>query len=282
MMLHFGKVQPEIITSAFTQGFIKADRGMLGSPLLNNDFECIGLVMGANGMDCNNKGPIYFETLANSKSKNTTVYQLLSGGSTTVEQVDGMKLVPCIEIVHLTNPLNLNKIIKASNLIKSSSMISNNKIVTYRAGQLIELLPGFETEGNTFEARIQDCDYESKTVLQKSANLSSVNTIQTNEKIIKSNLQKYNLSNDVVEFFIYPSIVTENNTISIFYNSEISSPVSISLFDYNGKELEILYKRETNKIINEKMILNSNLSSGIYILKLNNQRKLFTSKIIKL
>ena len=282
MMLHFGKVQPEIITSAFTQGFIKADRGMLGSPLLNNDFECIGLVMGANGMDCNNKGPIYFETLANSKSKNTTVYQLLSGGSTTVEQVDGMKLVPCIEIVHLTNPLNLNKIIKASNLIKSSSMISNNKIVTYRAGQLIELLPGFEAEGNTFEARIQDCDYESKTVLQKSANLSSVNTIQTNEKIIKSNLQKYNLSNDVVEFFIYPSIVTENNTISIFYNSEISSPVSISLFDYNGKELEILYKRETNKIINEKMILNSNLSSGIYILKLNNQRKLFTSKIIKL
>ena len=58
MMLHFGKVQPEIKTSAFTQGFIKADRGMLGSPLLNNDFECIGLVMMANGQDCNKRGPL--------------------------------------------------------------------------------------------------------------------------------------------------------------------------------------------------------------------------------
>ena len=252
---------------------------MLGSPLLNNDFECIGLVMGANGMDCNNKGPIYFETLANSKAKNTSVYQLLTGGNTTVDHVDGMKLVPCYFELTINANVTSNIIKKASYKISSNSKIDANKNVLFRSGVYIDLLPGFETEGNTFEARIQDCDYESKNILLKSVSIFNGQSTESNSK------EKINFKTiieiDKEDFLTYPTILEEDNSISVYYYTEEISDISIHLIDFNGKVLETLYKGQVQITLNKKFVLNSNIASGIYIVRLENKEKVFTSKIIK-
>ena len=258
---------------------------MLGSPLLNNDFECIGLVMGANGMDCNNKGPIYFETLANSKAKNTTVYQLLSGGSTTVDQVDGMKLVPCKENKVEFGQTSVNLTVKANNKITSSSKILFGRNVLYRAGNLVELIDGFEASGDMFEARIQPCDFESKTVLLKSAffKIEAFNNYNydSSQSAFNSKIEQTSNHSLVEEYYTFPTIIGEDNMVTIIYQSSCNNSISLSLIDISGKTVEIYYKNKSNSLFKETLLLKSNLSKGIYFLKLTNGESEFTSKIIK-
>ena len=277
----------QIKTSSLTEGYLQPQRGMLGSPLLNIDFEWIDLTMGANGLNCNNRRPIYFEPLANSKLKNTSVYQLLAAGS-SAGQVEGMKWVPCLENQDITSSTIINKTRKANNRITSSSEILPNKNVLYRAGVLVELIDGFEASGDIFEARIEPCDYESKTVLLKSSKVVdniSKNSYSFNESRVGARNEKQLNPTEIEtteEFYSYPTIIGDDNILTITYSSYKVKNVSISLFDFNGKIIAEVYKNNVEKILNEKIQISPNISTGLYVLKLSNGEHFYTSKIIKL
>jgi len=90
----------------------------------------------------------------------------------------------------------------------------------------------------------------------------------------------HEIKKDQGSFTFYPN--PSHSSITCNYNLEKSSRVTLKLFDLNGKMKMILLDEKGNAGMNTREVNIEELSSGIYLLRLETEDYISTSKLVKL
>lgn len=157
-------------------------------------------------------------------------------------------------------------IFKAAETIISTDTINASHTVTYEAGQLITLLPGFEAKaGATFTAKIADCS--TNLVAPEIAN--NRNSIATKSDASTTKL------------LVYPNPFSTQTTIEFTITK--AGPIQIQLMDLTGRALQtVVPKSHFEAGIHQADLQNNQLQPGIYFIQLTNADKQLIHKIIVL
>ena len=75
---------------------------------------------------------------------------------------------------------------------------------------------------------------------------------------------------------IYPNPVSQ--TLNIQYNFKNNSKVRLEIFDVIGQQV---YSRMMDNSENKTTVNTSNFMSGVYVVKLGNEKEQFVSKFVK-
>lgn len=162
---------------------------------------------------------------------------------------------PCFEELDIINPVSVSHNYQASSVIYASSIIQPNLLVDYRAGNEVQLLPGFYVTGQykgIFHAYIGRCE----------GNDSSFGKYSTQSLIKKDNA-----------FENYSDVVIYPNPASTFFkiNTGKEKLISWELYDMSGK---LILKG------NSKEVDIQNVLRGNYLLKVNLEQKAILKTII--
>jgi len=141
----------------------------------------------------------------------------------------------------------------ASEHIIANNTIENYATATYKAGQSIDLIPGFQTKsGSFFSAFIESCDNSQNRVRARLFGKSELNN--DHEKTTS----RYGKSND---FSIYPN--PSNGQFNIIYSFENNKKYEIRIYNSLGR----IVKAENINL--ESPVINLfPVSKGLYYLKL--------------
>lgn len=164
-------------------------------------------------------------------------------------------------------------VVQAYESIEAVNNVTSSSIVTYRAGDHIDLKPGFIAEnGSSFLAYIEPLPEDNEERPCVSPRLSNGHNI--------SNTIKPNFISEL-NSEVTPNPVT--NTFNISLNLLNDSKVVIRLYNQYGQEINELANNSFKSGINNLNFDISQYSGGCYFLKiLINSNTLLTKKIIKL
>lgn len=165
----------------------------------------------------------------------------------------------------------------ALNNINASNVIETNTNVTYRAGNLIELEPGFETQtGANFDAYIEPCSpnfsSQQNRIASSQTNINQ-NHFDTLSIVNEKSNQELKLNPKNNEILIFPN--PTSNTISLNCKTKISN-ASITIYEISGQ----LVSHQTLDISNTTLDLTP-YPKGVYTIQIlsNSLNKYY--KIIK-
>ncbi|WP_196892092.1 T9SS type A sorting domain-containing protein [Aureivirga marina] len=173
---------------------------------------------------------------------------------------------------------------EALNKIYSNGNTATNGNTIFKSGNEIELNPGFSATNQTFTALIDksvfdcyggDCDESLNRVNSSSSREHLRDTyIVKGNGIAEENSNIYvSNENKILSFDIYPIPFKDELNFRFFDEVEV---LDLKIYNSNG---EIVYR--SDKLKNNKVILNSKLSSGLYIVSFNINGKNYTKKITK-
>ena len=155
---------------------------------------------------------------------------------------------------------------RASEYIIASNIIENYATATYKAGQSIDLIPGFQTKSSSFfSAFIESCDDSQNRVNARMIGKSEVNNDQEG---ITSTFGQHN------DFSIYPN--PSNGQFNIVYSFENNKKYEVHIYNNLGKIVKAENINLESPVINFYPLYN-----GVYYLKLFNDNVLVgVSKMI--
>ncbi|MEE1899616.1 T9SS type A sorting domain-containing protein [Flavobacterium rakeshii] len=159
-------------------------------------------------------------------------------------------LEPCLPNYHAVITETGNSFEQREQWITAVNTIQNGADVTYKAGNYVELQPGFNTlTGAIFIAQIENC------VIQQEITSATATALKSKYEgnLLENNLASKNHSN----FTVYPN--PTNSTITVKFEDSVSQ---FSIYDVTGKQLISI----ANTTENEVVIDLSNLANGIYFL----------------
>lgn len=225
--------------------------GLIWSADITKDFQSI--------IDC------VLNTTDNIDAKNPDYVGLLGTG-----RMNAFKAILCVSPFpvcefnkRFTEPISgfLNQQVKANIFGLGSNVILPGADVTYDAGDLVQLLPGFKAlRGSRFRAFIDGCE-----------SLSKITNDDGNES---SEIGKNNLALN-----LYPN--PANQFTRITYHLHVKDQVSISLFDATGKYHSSLVHNQPQNAGQHHLKFNaSNLPTGIYYIKLQSNENNITKKLM--
>lgn len=166
-------------------------------------------------------------------------------------------------------------VVKGRNTITAINDVQNNAAVTYRAGESIELKPGFDAvPGSNFLAFINPfitpIDPFHRCVLPRLASDENFGLENTNESKNENNTGDFELG---------PNPFHENLNIKI--NVENNNKIKLELFDQIGRLIKIIDDEEDlNYNYYYKAINLEELPSGSYLLKVKLDNKYMLNKKI--
>ncbi len=179
------------------------------------------------------------------------------GLSTCLETCNSCVIDKIINTVTTTS-----KYEQVSNNISNMSIINDNLNINYNAIDIL-FLPGFAVKSNFFSsfiAKVNPCADNLGFKPNKSIFMN-----------IKKNTSLKNLEFEISGLEIYPNPI--KNSKMLFIKSEQNLKKQILIFDFLGKEV-------LNIITSQNVIDVENLGSGVYIVKVNEEGKTATRKLV--
>ncbi|MEM6965092.1 MAG: 3-coathanger stack domain-containing protein [Bacteroidota bacterium] len=188
-----------------------------------------------------------------------------------------------------TNPIQEDSYI-VTNSITSSGTVQANHIVQFKAGQMIDLLPGFTAnEGSDFLAIVEACgippsaltiihdEYQMYESNERQENIAGEDSFEVEmverEKVIK----KENL----VQFRVFPNPFQSQTTFDYFLSED--TPVSVQVFDINGKLIEtVLDGLLQSAGIYQINYTSEKMLSGVYFVIFRTKHHTFTERIVRI
>ncbi len=161
----------------------------------------------------------------------------------------------------------------ATDKIEASNTVKSNSTAVYKSGNKIVLKPGFKVEaGANFQAKIEECNSNAQTTL-KSASMYNMPISENGSEALsyKEKIPEATLINEDVK--IFPNPINRTLTVSM---PKFEDVVYVILYNSSGNE--IFRENMTSNICNFDI---SNLSSGIYIIKIIGKTLNKETKIIK-
>ena len=162
---------------------------------------------------------------------------------------------------------NATNFIETKNNITSISTIANTSNITYRAGNYVDLKPGFNANSNSsssyFHAFIHNCDIVG----------NSFRIISTTNSTPDNNTSNYKKNKDVLGFNVYPN-PSDGTFIIDIENAIFNKENSIEIIDMYGRKIFIKNEVKLNDNIN------TDLKNGIYLMKYLNGKTTYSQKII--
>jgi Secretion system C-terminal sorting domain/Metallo-peptidase family M12 len=168
----------------------------------------------------------------------------------------------CITNLTINTPITSTSYLQVSNNISASSTINDNLNVNFNAKDIL-LQPNFVVKSNsigTFSAIIDPC---SGTL----ASRSSVSIFQNVNSVINSKNNELN----ILGLEIYPNPI--KNDKMLYIKSDLNLEKEIIIYDFVGKEI-------INTITSANAIDVTNLNAGIYIVKVSENGKTNTLKVV--
>ncbi len=163
-----------------------------------------------------------------------------------------------------------SEIVQASNSITSSKVVAANLDVTYKAGNIIRLLPGFHAQNNAeFTCYNETCQNVDPCVVERVAASS-----------VRENLFENKRSIQVLEnkLACYPNPFSDKATIEVSIPK--STQAKLIVTDLAGNEIESLIDGEMLSAGTHKFILNkSDSSRGVLLITLITDDYIETQKI---
>jgi len=163
----------------------------------------------------------------------------------------------------------------ASNFIETNGnyITNSSSDVTLKAGNYIVLKPNSQiNSGSQFLARIENCDGtqtgKSTTANFETRKKSRPKANNKNEFESKQN-SEIEKNPDISGLLIYPNPSKGLVNITTSLNAELQ----VSIFDMLGKE--VVYSRTSNNVLNV-----SNLTSGVYIIKITEANKIANRRLV--
>lgn len=163
----------------------------------------------------------------------------------------------CPNIFTIDQPVTLSQNFQAGQSIIASSAINDDLTINYKAGQNVNLLPGFyvkATRGSLFHAYIGPCD--DGEIIGRNGNLSKNITQKDNSITLSSS-----------EIKIYPN--PTSNYINVDPGNE--KLISWELYDLSGKNI----LKGSSKQVNVQ-----SLPKASYLIKIKTDKKQVTKKVI--
>ncbi len=246
----------EINWQTTPNGFSVQQPGSSGSPLFSANSRIIGQLFGP--MQCGlqqcdepaNQEVVYGRLSVswnNGQQATRRLRDWLDPINTDAQQIEGGYFDACVETLVINAPINNGGEFQAENIIQASSVINATAQVEMVAGQMVELLPGFQTQAGAFlEARIGNCI--PRVIPPANKNIPN----ETYENAVASSIQYY--------LNIFPNPTSQK--LNIEYTLGENETAEISIFDAVGNQV-------FNKKVSDIQILEadvSSLSSGLYIL----------------
>ena len=192
----------------------------------------------------------------------------------------------CIEDLTFTVPDVSNPVYEqASNSITSTafedaSFFTQTRHVYYKAGNFIELNPGFEAEeGGYFEAGIGDCGehYVDAVVLPLLDVETEYSIAQTDKREINMETQNPQSKNQAIS--IYPN-PTNNQLTIVFDHEAVFQNAHLQIFDFTGRTVFTKMFRGWHQ---QETINVNQLVSGTYILRIiSKERRVFQQRFVKI
>ena len=159
----------------------------------------------------------------------------------------------------------------AAATITTSGTVNVTGIVTFEAGSSVTLNPGFHAQSNSdFLARINACsplieDAES----EKAFKTTTTNLMQSEDLTIPNDLS----------LAVFPN--PTKNTTNIQYQLEVSSEISLSVFDMNGQEVSRLMTQQyKDKGIHQMELQANDFGTGIFYIVLISGDATVSEKLI--
>lgn len=221
-----------------------------GAPLFDHDLKIVGLYVTSVADSCSYDNSYFAEIPALNE---------ISGGHS---YLNGITVTPCKDEAIIDYIIDLPKIEEASIRIIGRSII-NNVAVVFRAGKEVLLEDGFDS-GNNFIAEIAPC----KTKIEE---LKSGTKELYNKPINQQTTTNYTKE----QINAYPTIAIDRQ---ITIECSGLQQVQYSIYTAMGQEILQATKKQSLEHFTIKL---PNLSSGIYFLKIGNQKYTKTIKLIK-
>jgi hypothetical protein len=163
-----------------------------------------------------------------------------------------------------TSPHQQDEFFECQNDIISSTSIGVGNNITYRAGNSVNLLPGFSTTNSTyFRAFIHACDKPGNSF--KNNDTSELNRSENNDnhnKVSESRL------------LVYPNPTSDYVSIEVSHNKKV---LPIKIYSFDGKLVySSLIKPKQTKLIDIQ-----NMSNGLYLIRVESDDKILNTKFIK-
>ncbi|NJL76384.1 MAG: T9SS type A sorting domain-containing protein [Saprospiraceae bacterium] len=165
---------------------------------------------------------------------------------------------PCPSLLDINdNPIATNTY-TASDTISSTGSVAINSTVTFQAGELIRLLPGFNAvNGSTFTAQIQPCN---STIINPVEN-------RTLEKKITENTIR-----------VFPNPFTTETTIDLALSEK--QQVTVQLLDMNGRLVKTICSSQLLEAGAHQLVYQADVEAGIYFLSTQIGTTLQTHKLV--
>lgn len=172
---------------------------------------------------------------------------------------------PWTDIGSNTHPVE----VRALKTITAYNVLKQNSTVAYRAGEYIDLMPGFETEiGATFDAYLQPVFCSSPgngNYLRTSDNSIvsyNIGNISSNYSYTSDEDSEYFYSQeDFNSIRLYPNPTDGNFILESDYDIPL---LSIKMYDIFGKQVMPIIQKEGNYYL----FYTSNFSRGLYLIKI--------------
>ncbi len=167
----------------------------------------------------------------------------------------------CLQNLTLNTPTTTSKYIQVSNNISASSIINDNLNINLKAKDLL-IQSGFAVKSSLYSNFIAQVDPCSNTVAARSSNSIFENS--------KSTLKSVNKDLDIAGLEIYPNPVSKG----VFYvNTTANETKNVVVVDLLGKQ--VLNTTTSGNEINV-----SKLNAGVYIVKVTEEGKTATRKLV--
>lgn len=161
--------------------------------------------------------------------------------------------------------------------IVSQGVVAPNNTVNYNASDYILLESGFHAKKeSSFVARIiEDCPANLVVTNEQEEN-QVVTDLRTIPSALNSN-KELNVEKNTFSLFPNPS----SGLVQITYNIPEEQKIQISLYDINGRLIEIILKKNNALGLQQVSYDVSNLSPGIYVYVLKTENEIFFSEAVK-
>lgn len=203
--------------------------------------------------------------------------EITDGNNCTASDIAVIMVDPdCVtDVIVSDNPAS-NAFVVAQNSITTDGpvIITDNNDVTFQAGQIINLMPGFEvTLGSDFLATIADCGINNSSAFTEGQDKLSENEISFMKNAAVNNSQ-FGLQVYSDDF---------NNRTRVVYKLLKTEILSLSIHDIKGEKIRDLIV-ETPVLPGDYSIdvENEFLTDGLYILVFKTENKIQTKKLVVL
>ena len=197
---------------------------------------------------------------------------------------------PCFDNVNISNRFAMgsahdyqpdnNVIIRAGNEITTSGTVNieAGAEYTFRAGNSIQLNPGFRVEADaTFRAEIAPCsELKYSSSRTKSATLKS-DTLTDNKNTERTTTEVIETENSIIKF--YPNPINSEVTLDLILSEK--EDMIIRLINSQGETVKTLENRTFKVGHHTKKYNLSDLPNGIYILSFSSSNIFKNLKLIK-